>query len=121
MNVNLDKAWEIIIEMGVIVRNRLEAEEYLQKLVRRFEMIKYRCDRCNKEFNIEDRTNFNYDIFDNENNYTLDLCNECANELVEWFKSKIEIDDNEQCDNKDSSECFNENYNIGYNEGYTEG
>ena len=84
-------------------------------------MIKYRCDRCNKEFSIEDRINFNYDIFDNENNYTLDLCNECANELAEWFKSKIEIDDNEQCDNKDSSECFNENYNIGYNEGYTEG
>ena len=89
---HLDKAWGIVVdEMGVAVQNRLEAEEYLQKLgwiaIRTkdvYGLIGYYKEKGNEErYHLTDAQKkwleINYESFN-------DLKRESVDEMFEWDK-----------------------------------
>lgn len=89
---HLDKAWEIVVdEMGIAVQNRLEAEEYLQKLgwivIRAkdvYGLIGYYKEQGNEErYHLTDIQKkwleANYESFN-------DLKRESVDEMFEWDK-----------------------------------
>lgn len=76
-------------------------------------MIQYCCDRCGNVFNISDNTDCTYDIVNNKESGTLDLCKKCYDELFNWLVHNDKL--NSSC------KLINKDYTAGYFIGYGDG